>query len=76
MRRFTRRIGLFGGPAAIMRSAGVRKTRVVRTEGSASAPTASPAKGAGSAPEEAPADAGRKSWFRRLFSSKGDRGKD
>jgi hypothetical protein len=58
MRRLTRKIGLFGGPGALMPAMGVKKPP----------PTVEtlPEK---TAPATASAEPVRKSWFRRLFGS-------
>ena len=64
MRRMTRRIGLFGGPAAMMSSAGVKKPSVEKAG-------ATPAPEVEKAPDPAPPSATppKKSWLRRLFGS-------
>lgn len=60
MRRLTRKIGLFGGPAAMMTAAGVKKPAT-------QSPAAStPEKKAPEAAAASPSPA-RKSWLRRLF---------
>ena len=65
MRRLTRRIGLFGGPAAMMSSTGVIKKPSVETSGKAS--TTEPEKPAEPSPPAAPAP--KKGWLSRLFGS-------
>jgi hypothetical protein len=61
MRRITRRIGLFGGPGAIVKAAGGKSKRATRDSVGAPPPPP-PAK------DEAPPEAGKKSswldWFR------------
>ena len=65
MRRLTRRIGLFGGPAAIVSSTGVIKKPSVEASGKAST-TESETPSEHSPPAAA---APKKGWFRRLFGS-------
>ena len=72
MRRMTRRIGLFGGPAAMMSAAGVKKPGLKAretTEGQAAGETAATAPTAPPDPPEAPA---QKGWLSRLFGSKNE----
>ena len=63
MRRLTRRIGLFGGPASVMSSSGVIKKPSVP----ASNPTSTDAEAQKPTTQEATPK--RKSWIRRLFGS-------
>jgi hypothetical protein len=64
MRRLTRRIGLFGGPAAVMSSSGVIKKPSVQ----ASNPTPADAEAEKPTTQEATPPK-RKNWIRRLFGS-------
>ena len=65
MRRMTRRIGLFGGPAAMMSSTGMMKKPSVGTSGTTPAPDAEkPAE-----PSPPPKPLPKKGWLRRLFGS-------
>ena len=61
MRRLTRKIGLFGGPGALMPAMGVKKP-APKAETPEEKPVAD-------RPSSEPA---RKSWFRRLFGSETD----
>ena len=72
MRRLTRRIGLFGGPAALMPAMGVKKPppkEETVTPESATHPSASGADGGASA------EPARKRWFRWLWKSESGAGK-
>jgi hypothetical protein len=68
MRRLTRRIGLFGGPAAMISQSGVIKKPSVNASGAT--PAAEPEKAAEPAPPAAPAR--KKGWLSRLFGSGDD----
>jgi hypothetical protein len=70
MRRLTRRIGLFGGPAALMPAVGVKKPSP--KEGTAESATRP---GASSADGGASAEPARKRWFRWLWKSESGGGK-
>jgi hypothetical protein len=72
MRRLTRRIGLFGGPAALMPAMGVKKPPP--KEGTA-APESEKRPGASSADGAASAEPARKGWFRWLWKSESGGGK-
>ncbi|HEY3203405.1 MAG TPA: hypothetical protein VGL03_07055 [Thermoanaerobaculia bacterium] len=72
MRRLTRRIGLFGGPGALMPAMGVKKPGPVSSARSAPEP-ASPA-GTSKGSEALAGDVKKKSWLRRLWGSKRDPG--
>ena len=61
MRRLTRKIGLFGGPGALMPAMGVKK------------PPQTPDKPAQKpVSETAPVEPAKKSWFARMFGSETD----
>ena len=72
MRRMTRRIGLFGGPAAMMSAAGVKKPGLKAretTEGQPAGETAVPAQTAATAASASPVAPSKKGWLSRLFGS-------
>jgi hypothetical protein len=62
MRRMTRRVGLFGGPAAVMPAMGVKKPaeRPLTLPTKAAAAPQDGAAGSPEAPEKTP-------WYRRFF---------
>jgi hypothetical protein len=61
VKRLTRKIGLFGGPGALMSPMGGKKSVPA---GSVSKPDPTPAAGTGASPQPPPA---RKGWLRRLL---------
>ena len=65
MRRMTRRIGLFGGPASMMSSSGIIKKPSVQASSPAPEPEASKA----AEPAPPSASSPKKGWLRRLFGS-------
>jgi len=65
MRRLTRRIGLFGGPAALMPAMGVKKPPPKENP----LPPETAAQPEGTGPEGTAAKPARKSWFRWPWSS-------
>ena len=65
MRRITRRIGLFGGPGAIVKGAGVKTRQRPTSDAAPAAPS----------PEAGPssdAESEKKGWWSRLLGSKPD----